>query len=251
MRMRVGLLAALLTVSVWAKPEHRLVQSHYNAQVQVQNFSDLSRKVDELSRECQAQITSFNCDANNCNGNLNARVPDDKLTRFTEGLRKLGVVRSENRSMSDNTSSYLDAQRNLQMAEKTLSAQWTVTGSNLTATEKGLVDAEFRAYLRDRINSYRSTMNSYEQNQGFAEVSVSLSGAVPPEQQRSARPSRGTQVLETTQIEEIAPASPAISPQLVGMMIFAPACTVFIVLALYLMKQKRSQAPDLRRPQND
>lgn len=77
------------------------------------------------------------------------RVPEDKLGRFCEGLRKIGVVRSENRSSSDNTSSDVEAQRNLEMAEKTLSAQWTASGSALSAKEKGLVDAEFKADSRD------------------------------------------------------------------------------------------------------
>ncbi len=183
-------LVLLSTVSVMAKP---MVQSRYNGQLQVQNLATVSRSVDQLCRECQAQITNFNCDANS--GSLNARVPEEQLGRFCEGLQRLGQMRSQNRSTSDNTSSYQEYKRQLEMAEKAMSAQWTVSGSGLTGTEKGLVDAEFRAFLRDRINSYRSNLANLEQNQGFAEVSVNLTGPqVAPEQQVPQRVSQPVQM---------------------------------------------------------
>ena len=246
--LKVGLVAALLSISAQAEPHLRMAQSHYSAQIQVQDMGTISRSLDQLCRECQAQITNFNIDINSANGNLNVRVPEDKLGRFCEGLRKIGVVRSENRSSSDNTSSYVEAQRNLEMAEKTLSAQWTVSGSALSAKEKGLVDAEFKAYLRDRINSYRSSINTYEQNQGFAEVSVNLSGTpIPPEQAR--QPAHPRQRLETTQFEVIAeptPVAPVSNSN--NLALLGPAAVMLALIAFFVVKQRSRPEHDASRP---
>ena len=241
----VGLIAALLSASVLAKPTPRMVQSRYNAQIQVQDMATLSPALDALCRECQGQITNFNCNTEGGNGNLNVRVPEDKLERFTEGLRRLGALRNENRSTSDNTTSYADAQRNLELAEKTLSAQWTVSGSQLSAVEKGLMDAEFKAYLRDRINSYRSNINNYEQNQGFAEVSLSLtSNPTPPSQIRHRRSPR---TEEATQFEVIPAAPPATSAA--NLYLIGPAAVMLALIAFFLFRNRiRPNVGETHRP---
>ncbi|MBT9588648.1 DUF4349 domain-containing protein [bacterium] len=250
--LKVGLVAALLSFSAQAEPHLRMTQSHYSAQVQVQDMGTISRSVDQLCRECQAHITNFNCDINNANGNLNVRVPEEKLGRFCEGLRKVGLVRSENRSSSDNTSSYVEAQRNLEIAEKSLSSQWTVSGSALNAKEKGLVDAEFKAYLRDRINSYRSTINNYEQNHGFAEVSVNLSGTpIRPEQapEQARQPAHPRQRLETTQFEVVAePTAVAPVNNSTNLALLGPAAVMLALIAFFVVKQRSRPEPESSRP---
>jgi len=165
-----------LSLGVSAKPIGGFLQRNYSAQLEVQETQQLSSSVEQLCKKSQAQITNFNFDSAGGSGNLNVIVPDDQLDRFSEGLRHLGKVTRENRSMSDNTTSYLDCQRNLANAEKSLAAHWSCQGSELTALERGLAEAEFKTYLRDRIQSYRSQLVNYEQNRGVSQVSVSFSG---------------------------------------------------------------------------
>lgn len=236
-------LAAVVALCCWpaaAKPVPSMLQSRYNAQLEVQNFQELPAKIDGICRECDGQITNFNSDLNSGSGNLNVRVPEAKLSRCVESLRGLGVVRNENRSVSDNTSSYQDAMRNLSLYEKALATQWSPQG-NLSAAERGMVDAEFKSFLRDRVNSYRSSINSYEQNRGYAEISVSLSGpqrpSIPPEQVR--RPRHGPPV----EFEPInpPPPPPLADPQVLGMALFAPALLMLGLLSVYLFKVSRAQ----------
>jgi len=227
-------LSLILVVTAAAKPMPRMVQSHYNAQLVTQDARDVTERLESLCRECDAQISNLNSDQTNGNGNLNLRLPEDKLNRFSQGLRKVGSIRSENRSSSDNTNSYLETQRNLAMAEKTMSAQWTVSGTSLTATERGLVDAEFKSYLRDRINSYRSTLSSYEQNQGMAEVSINWSA--PPNNPQPAPPEQVQQLstMGPTRVEVIE--APVESPWKASLL--GPAAVMLMLIGYFLVRRR-------------
>lgn len=232
-----------MPMGAWAKPAPRLVQSQVRAQIQVQDMTSISQGLDKLCQEHQAQIVHFNYDRNNSNGNFNVRVPEDKLGSFCAGLRTLGEVRSENRNSSDNTASYQDAQNNLALAEKAISAHWTVSGDGLSARDRGLVDAEFKTYLRDRINSYRNTMRNYEQNRGLAEVNVSLSSqsqAQPVERQPR---SRGHLTVETGEPSEVVVERIEASPSPYSATWLAPAAAMLALVAFWVFRQRGQEKP--------
>ncbi len=240
-RLTVGVLLALMPLGAWAKPAPRLVQSQVRAQIQVQDMTSISQGLDKLCQEHQAQIVHFNCDRNNSNGNFNVRVPEDKLGSFCAGLRTLGEVRSENRNSSDNTASYQDAQNNLALAEKAISAHWTVSGDGLSARDRGVVDAEFKAYLRDRINSYRSTMRNYEQNLGLAEVNVSLSSEAQPVGRQPR--TRGNLTVETTEPTEVVVERIETRPSPYSATLLGPAAVMLALIAFLMFRQRGQEKP--------
>lgn len=219
-------------------------QSNYNAQIQCQDVLGVSRQLQELAQAHEAKITHLSTDGRNGRGSLNLRMPEAQLGEFAKKLPEFGRVVSENRSYSDNSASYSETRRQLQLAEKLAAAQIDIRSGELTAAERGLCEAEFKAHLRDRINSYRSNLASLESNQGMAELSITLLG------QESLRAESRAQILE---VEE-QPLSPSGEPTTksntasatsVGWLGLAPALALAGVAGLYLcysLGRSRSRA---------
>jgi hypothetical protein len=94
--------------------------------------------------------------------------------------------------------------------------------------------------LRDRINSYRNTISNYEQNQGFAEVNVSLSSTAAPSEPVRRRTRNRPQALETTQIEVIAePEKLSVArPAANNMALLGPAAVMLALIAFFVVKQR-------------
>ncbi len=186
----------MLSNTAMAKPES-YVQSHWNAQIQCQDLQGVTSKLEELANRFEGRITNSNYDANSGSGNLNLRIPEASLGKFCEEARSLGNIMSQNRSSSDNTASYLESKRSLELCEK-LSAAHLALPAGTTEGDKAVCETEFKAYLRDKMNSARQSMSSYDQNRGWADLNISLQGpnhAGQPEVRYKAR--CGTKSCET------------------------------------------------------
>lgn len=205
MKLRVLILALGLWGGAQARPLSPWMRSNLNCRLECQDLPGVSQKLKQLCQSEGGQITNFNLDTSSGSGNFNLRVPEERLSEFTSHLHELGQVLSENQSVSDNTVSYEEQKRQMDLAQKMLTARWTVQGEHLSEAEKAQFDAEYKSYLRDRVNSNRSSLASYESMRGWADVSISLSGPrregpplnePPPEcsQQRLRRCGEATEV---------------------------------------------------------
>ena len=204
--MRKALLTVSLAALLWASPvgakTPSYVQSHWNCQVQCQDLPGVARQLEELVQKHGGRVQNLNSDVRSGSGNLNARIPEENLLAFSAAVSNLGTVMQQSRSLSDNTSSYAESKRQLELAEKMANAH-IAPPTGVSQVERALFEAEFKAYLRDRINSQRNSLAQYERNQGWAEVSVSL--------QSQGRPQR---VVESgpVRVEELRPSPAPVDP---------------------------------------
>ena len=192
----LGMLMMLSSNAAMAKQES-YVQSHWSAQIQCQDLPGVSHKLEEMATRLEGRVTNSNFDANSGSGNLNLRIPEAALGKFCEEARGLGNIMSQNRSSSDNTSSYLDSKRTMELCEK-LSTAHVALPAGASEADKAACETEFKAYLRDKMNSARQSMNSYDQNRGWAELNISLQGPNRAAQPQVSYPGRcGTKSCET------------------------------------------------------
>lgn len=152
-----------------------ITQSNVNYQLQVQDLVGVTHRLEEMAAQCQGRVTQSNSNAQGGNASVSLRIPEQALNAFCKDTASLGSIVSQNRSSSDVTNSYIEQRRNLELYEKMGSAG-LVFPPNLTAAEKTVFEAEFKAYVRDRINSAKSTLSNYEQNRGWADVHINLQG---------------------------------------------------------------------------
>lgn len=172
--LSLALVSVALPLS--AKPLRSYSQSNYSAQMQCQDVAGVSRQLQEWTLSHEARVVHASTDSANSRGNLNLRLTEQQMVEFTQKLPQLGHLVSENLSCSDNTATVSENRRQLALLEKMVSSRVEVHSGVLSEVERGLCEAEFKAYLRDRISSCRSTLNNCEANEGSVEVNLTLTG---------------------------------------------------------------------------
>lgn len=180
MHMRATLLTLTLLVGLalpglGKTPAARYVQTHVSLTLSCQDLADSMTALQTLTGQLQGVVTNSNLQVEGGSGNANLRLPPEQVPAFLAKVKSLGDVQNENLSTSDNTRSYEDAAANLRLAEKMAAADWQPR-TPVSPSDRLQFEAEFKTYLRDRINSHRSNMASYEDNRKWAEVSVTLQG---------------------------------------------------------------------------
>ncbi len=169
------LLVGLALPGLGKAPPTRYVQTHVSLTLSCQDLAGAMTGLQTLTGQLQGVVTNSNLQLESGSANANLRLPPDQVPAFLAKVRSLGDVQNENVSTSDNTRSYEDATANLQLAEKMAAADWQPR-TPVSPADRLQFEAEFKSYLRDRINSHRGNLASYEDYRKWAEVSVSLQG---------------------------------------------------------------------------
>lgn len=172
-RLMVLTTMVLLALPGLGKSPPRYVQTHVNLTLSCQDLSGAMQNLQALAAQLGGVVTNSNLQVEGGSANANLRLPPEQVPAFLAKARSFGDVQNENVSTSDNTRSYEEAQSNLQIAERMAAAEWAPKGA-VSASDRLVFEAEFKSYLRDRINNHRSNMASYEEYRKSAEVSVTL-----------------------------------------------------------------------------
>jgi hypothetical protein len=179
----------LLALPVLAKSPARYVQTHVNLTLSCQDLAGAMQNLQGLAGQLGGVVTNSNLQLEGGSANANLRLPPEQVAAFLAQVKSFGDVQNESVSTSDNTRSYEEAATNLAIAERMAAAEWAPK-TPVSPSDRLVFEAEFKNYLKDRINNHRSNMASYEENRRYAEVSINLQSqprarrvpAPPPEQ---------------------------------------------------------------------
>lgn len=210
--MKRAVLAGMLLMSVWgpalAKPDgpREVRQTSFNATLVVSNAEELSGRVSGLMERHHGTVQSFSVDSSSTSANANLQCPPSELNAIMQELPKLGKIENQSMSSSDYTSSYRDAANRVRIYEalSTVSLDRTLASANLTPAEQAMARTELQQLIRERIQSYQSSMTSYQDYNNRSQISIQFRIVSPD--QVAATPTPGA--TPATPVPP-APAAPA------------------------------------------
>ena len=236
--MAMSLLAAL-GVPALAKPSDRLIQHHVNLTLSCQDMAASMQNLQALCGQLGGIVTNSNLQVEQGSASANLKLPPEQIPAFLAKARGLGDVQNENVSTSDNTRSWEEARNNLELAEKMAAVEWEPRGGNVTPTQKLVFEAEFKSFLRDRINNHRSNLASYEEYRRWADISITLQGQPKPARRPAA-------VVESVPGDgppasappAAAPEPPASNKPKSAVLLIAPSIFLGVCLAYFVFSRR-------------
>lgn len=211
--MKRALIAGMLALSVWgpalAKPDgpQEVRQTNFNATLVVKDASELSGRLNGLMQRHHGTVQSFNSDASNTSASASLQVPPSELNAVLEELPKLGRIENQSMSSSDYTQSYRDAANRLRVYEA-LSAvpmDRIVADADLSPQDKAMARAEMQQMVRERVQSYQSSMQSYLDYNKRAQLSLQFRIVDPATLAATPAPTEGQPAPATPPANSPAP----------------------------------------------
>lgn len=242
--MKRALIAGLLVLSVWGpamgRPDtpREVRQSNFSATLAVTDSQELAGRLSGLVQRHHGTIQSFNLDANNTNASASLQCPPQELDGLMADLVKLGKVENQSMSSSDYTQSYRDAAKRARIYEalSTVPLDRTLQSSSLSAEDQALAQAELQQMVRERIQSYQSSMQSYLDYNQRAQISLQFRLVGPDA-------SRPTPNPEATPSDSPAPAQQPSTPFNQGVLLPLYLLGFVNLTFLWLMARRNAAAP--------
>jgi len=144
----------------------QMVQVSINATVLIDDFSETTRKLNDICAQFKGKVQSLNFDSNNTSGSVQILVPPAKAPLFMAEIQCLGEVQNQSLSTSDYGRSYRDAKQKLRCYEHLSQIPPERLGSavGLAGEDKAAFLEEFYSSVRNQITNARSNMENYEKN---------------------------------------------------------------------------------------
>jgi hypothetical protein len=200
MSVKRAVIAGMLLVSVWcpawARPDmpKEVRQTNFNATLICNSPEELSARLGEVAQKHKAVVNNFNLDSSSSQASANLQCPPSELNGLIADLTRLGRVENQSRSSSDYTSSYRDAANRVQLYEAVAQVplDTILRQANLSPTDQALVRAELQQMMRERIQSYQSSMQSYLDYNNKAQLSIQFRFSPAEAARPVATPTPGT-----------------------------------------------------------
>ncbi|MGE0489154.1 MAG: DUF4349 domain-containing protein [Vulcanimicrobiota bacterium] len=183
MKSHLLAIAAILltaTTATWAKQiEPNLKQVRVNLTLSTQDFNDTATRLQALARQHEADLQNLNLSNESASGSANIKLPPGRVEGFLKELASLGQIEAQNVYTSDNTSSYRDASQHLEAFRAMAKLKTDSLFAQLPEQQRLMVESEYQSYVRDRVRSYESNLESYRENGRWAEISLSFQKKAP------------------------------------------------------------------------
>lgn len=178
--MKRALIAGMMVLSVWgpalAKPDELKEVRQMNASMTlvVSNPEELSGRLTGLMQRHNGVVQSFSLDSSSTSASANLQCPPGELNALMSEIPKLGRIENQSMSASDYTSSYREAANRVRVYEalSTIPFERAFQSSNLTPQEQAMARTEMQQLIRERIQSYQSSMQSYRDYNNRAQISI-------------------------------------------------------------------------------